>query len=269
MAWLRVDDGFDSHPKILALGSDQRRWTWTRILVYTCRYRSPIIPTNVTELVPRATPAFLRECVDIGLIDVTDEGTYEVHDWDDYQAGDPKKAARQRRWRNNVDGDVDAPVDGHVDASVDASRVGARARPVPSPSQRASTAPTALHNAAAAEALERLRAAGWSNGQLERDDLDRAVAWLDHYQADPTAKKPAALAWSKYSSSDAWPEKPRTEIAAGAVGTRSTSPPLPDRPREPEPEPAPPPDSFRKLAGRTSSAEPPAPPAQRDATENA
>lgn len=27
MSWLRIDDSFDHHPKILALGSDQRRWT--------------------------------------------------------------------------------------------------------------------------------------------------------------------------------------------------------------------------------------------------
>lgn len=134
MAWLRIDDGFDHHPKILALGSDQRRWTWIRVLIYTCRYRNPTIPRNITDSVPRATPQFLSECVELGLVDVTDEGTQVVHDWADYQAGDPKKAARQRRWRNgSVDGDVDADVDGNVDGDVDASRVGARARPVPNP----------------------------------------------------------------------------------------------------------------------------------------
>jgi hypothetical protein len=141
MAWLRIDDGYDHHPKILALGSDQRRYTWTRILIYTCRYRSPIIPHNIADSVPRATRQFLRECVELGLVDITDAGC-EVHDWDQYQAGDPKKAARQRRWRGrdsnapvdgDVDGRVDGYVDGEVDAPVDASRVGARARPVPVP----------------------------------------------------------------------------------------------------------------------------------------
>lgn len=137
MAWLRIDDGFDHHPKVLALGSDQRRYTWMRILIYTCRYRSPVIPSGISDSVPRATRQFLRECVELGLVDVTDNGTHEVHDWADYQAGDPKKAARQRRWRNTgVDRHVDADVDDHVDASVDghvdASRAPARARPVPS-----------------------------------------------------------------------------------------------------------------------------------------
>lgn len=140
MAWLRIDDGFDTHPKILALGSDQRRWTWCRILVYTCRYRSPEIPGNVTDLIPRATKKFLSECVELGLVDRTDEGTLVVHDWDEYQAGDPKKAARQRRWRNaNVDADVDGNVDASVDGLVDASRAGARTEPVPSPKRDTST----------------------------------------------------------------------------------------------------------------------------------
>ena len=154
MAWLRIDDGFDSHPKILALGSDQRRFTWVRILVYTCRYRSAVIPPHITHTIPRATPAFLSECVDLGLVDVTDEGTNVVHDWNDYQAGDPKKAARQRRWRN---ADVDAPVDGGVDADVDASRVGARARPVPVPSptpeEHLSTQPTVVQHDTEANGL--------------------------------------------------------------------------------------------------------------------
>lgn len=132
--------------------------------------------------------------------------------------------------------------------------------PVPSnhPQQPAANDPA---KAAAAADLERLRTAGWSNGQLDRPDLDRAVAWLEHFQNDPTAKKPAALAWQRYSTTDTWPERPRTEIAAGAVGTRSTSPPLPDRPRQPEPEPAPPPKDFLALAGRRP--EPPSPPESR------
>jgi hypothetical protein len=130
MAWLRIDDAFDAHPKILALETDQRRYTWIRILVYTCRYRSNHIPKNIQHTIPKATPRFLADCLELGLVDTDENGLYIVHDWADYQAGNPKTAARQRRWRNaDVDGDVDA----HVDAHVDASRAGARARPVPSP----------------------------------------------------------------------------------------------------------------------------------------
>jgi hypothetical protein len=130
MAWLRIDDAFDAHPKILALGNDQRRYTWIRILIYTCRYRSDRVPPNITHTVPKANARFLNDCLELGLLDINEEGLYVVHDWADYQAGNPKKAARQRRWRNaDVDGDVDAYVDAHVDGDVDASRAGARAFP--------------------------------------------------------------------------------------------------------------------------------------------
>lgn len=209
MAWLRVDDGFDSHPKILALGSDQRRWTWTRILVYTCRYRSDLIPANITDSVPRATRSFLRECVELGLVDVTDSGAYVVHDWDDYQAGDPKKAARQRRWRNgHVDADVDAP----VDAPVDASRVGARARPVPNPSPTTSPAAQRQPEDPVPDAAE-LKAAGWNERQLHAaaTDTPRAIALLRAAQADTTCSSPGALAWSKFQAGETPTPQPQPQ----------------------------------------------------------
>lgn len=136
MSWLRIDDGFDSHPKILGLGTDTRRWTWQRILIYACRHGEAIVPPSIRDIVPKATPGFLEDCVQLGLLDVDKRGVMRVHNWARYQAGDPKKAARQRRWRHGgVDAPVDDEVDGQVDAHVDPSRVGARARPVPSHTQ--------------------------------------------------------------------------------------------------------------------------------------
>lgn len=81
MSWLRLDDGFDSHPKILGLNTDERRWTWQRVLIYTCRYRSPIVPPTIKDAIPKATPKFLTDCVSLGLIDVDKDGTMRVHDW--------------------------------------------------------------------------------------------------------------------------------------------------------------------------------------------
>jgi hypothetical protein len=133
MAWLRIDDGFATHPKILALGSSDHRWTWLQILTYTCRYRSPVVPADIGEVIQKAGNGFVNRCIEVGLIDVLEDGTMHVHDWEHYQAGDPLKAARQRRFRQKVDARVDATVDagvdGDVDASVDASRAGARAFP--------------------------------------------------------------------------------------------------------------------------------------------
>lgn len=91
-------------------------------MTYTCRYRSATVPHNIAEEVPKANKKFLVECLRVGLIDQQDDGSMVVHDWAEYQAGDPRKAARQARWRN---GNVDAA----VDAAVTAPRVGARAFP--------------------------------------------------------------------------------------------------------------------------------------------
>lgn len=84
MSWLRLDVEFDSHPKMLALGpgpkGDARRWTWTRILLYTASHGSEEIPMDITEIVPRATKTFVEECINVGLADIED-GRVVVHDW--------------------------------------------------------------------------------------------------------------------------------------------------------------------------------------------
>jgi hypothetical protein len=87
MSWLRVDDGFTDHPKIVALGTPAKRWTWLRILTYTARYRSPHVPAALREIIAEATPKYLQQCVEIGLIDVADDGSMSVHDWLIYNAG--------------------------------------------------------------------------------------------------------------------------------------------------------------------------------------
>lgn len=86
MSWLRIDDAFTSHPKVLALGTDARRWTWLSVLAYTCRYRSPVVPPTIGNAVPRATPSFLAACGKLGLIDVQEDGSLIVHDWAEYNS---------------------------------------------------------------------------------------------------------------------------------------------------------------------------------------
>lgn len=86
MSWLRLDDTFDTHAKILGLGTDGRRWTWQRILLYTCRHRSAIIPAGIREVVAKATPSFLADCHNLGLIDLDVDGTMKVHDWRIYNS---------------------------------------------------------------------------------------------------------------------------------------------------------------------------------------
>lgn len=86
MSWLRLDDTFDTHAKILGLGTDGRRWTWQRILLYTCRHRSAVIPASIREVVGKATPSFIEDCKKLGLIDVDPDGTMKVHDWRIYNS---------------------------------------------------------------------------------------------------------------------------------------------------------------------------------------
>lgn len=154
MAWLRIDDGFPEHPKILELGSADRRWTWLCILAWTARQRSPIVPKTIQDAVPKATRRYLDSCVDLGLLDRNENGCLEVHNWRRYQPKDPTKAERQARWRatspSTVDESVDATVDSSVDESVDAEAVygdGPRAQerarvPVPSRPQEQEPLPS-------------------------------------------------------------------------------------------------------------------------------
>lgn len=80
MSWLRIDDSFDTHPKILGLKTDVRRWTWLRVLIYTCRHESPAVPDGIRDVIPKATLAFLRDCSELGLLEGA-PGGYVVHDW--------------------------------------------------------------------------------------------------------------------------------------------------------------------------------------------
>jgi hypothetical protein len=179
MPWLRVDDGFTDHPKIVALGTPGRRWTWLRILSYTARYRSAVIPAGIRQIVPEATAKYLGEAVDIGLIDRAADGTLTVHDWliyngatiadkvAHYLAGNPEasanevcralggtreivlsEVAKQRAAGSEAGSDSgsgygshEPPVDGTAEPGSGGSESGTHARePVPSPTPRTSKA---------------------------------------------------------------------------------------------------------------------------------
>lgn len=79
MSWLKLDDDFVHHEKILALPRADR-WTWLEILSYCARNRKGRVPVRIKEVVPTATRAFLDKCITIGLLDQNGDGYY-VHDW--------------------------------------------------------------------------------------------------------------------------------------------------------------------------------------------
>jgi hypothetical protein len=101
MSWLKIDDKFVRHPKLIKLGSRSDRWTWLELLSYAAEFKSPVVPENIRDAVPAATTAFLAKAVAAGLLDVVEDG-YEIHDWHDYQPRDATNAERQARHRSKL-----------------------------------------------------------------------------------------------------------------------------------------------------------------------
>lgn len=99
MAWLRLDDGFPQHPKLVEL-TPAERWTWVEVLAYCARYKTQgKVARSVREAVPRASAKMLDRFAAVGLLDKS-EGGWEVHDWAEFNPADPTAADRMRRHRN-------------------------------------------------------------------------------------------------------------------------------------------------------------------------
>lgn len=269
MPWLRADDTFDTHPKIVALGSDERRWTWTRVLLYTCRHGGSLIPDGIRDIIPKATPAFLRDCIQIGLVDMVEDRMH-VHDWADYNlsrvdgddleqrvadalADHPDASANEvhrmvggrkqavlsivRRFRTGSppgSGASTEPVPGTDREPV--TRAGARARPVPAPTP-GTTPPSSTSRANPDDddldqALHGIKLAGPARAtalELLATDPARLAACVT---AARSKSKPGAYLAEliRNGSHPEEPSHPQT-LAPGATGTRSV--------RKPDPGPCP------------------------------
>lgn len=88
MTWIKLDDNFPDHPKMLGL-SAEAGWLWVRCLAYCNRLRTDgRVPRIVAERMTRRSAA-ARELVAIGLWrDCADH--FEVHDYLDYQSSAAK-----------------------------------------------------------------------------------------------------------------------------------------------------------------------------------
>lgn len=218
--WLRLDDRFTEHRKILALGKRSDRWTWLELLEYCARHSSPHVPANIDERLRYVTPAFVARCVELRLLDTRPDGSYEVHDWAVYNAqttedrvrayleSNPEATANEvhravggkrdmvlrlvqaiRDTKPNTGSEgTDTP--GSLGGSPNGSREVplARARgPHPTRTPRESSSPPDPRDAGPADddaetalTLDRLAAAGWNDRQLRDVDL---------------ADLPRAIAW--------------------------------------------------------------------------
>lgn len=195
MAWLRLDDQFDQHPKVELL-TDREFRVHVRVLCYCARYKTEgAVPLSVFTAVRGLTLRVKDRFLALGLWDERD-GNLFVHNFEKYNPRDPTKAARQARWRENrnapvdtrVDGDVDtrvdAPVDGGVDGGVDTPHARARAR-VPSPTPLTPPNPP-------------------RPGGLDQEEQTRLDAWRTHAHQRADIREPEAYAQTMFVKGG-WP----------------------------------------------------------------
>jgi hypothetical protein len=136
MSWLRIDDKFSRHPKVLKLSRSQR-WTWLEVLCYCAEYQTGgKVPESVKKGVPTATVSVLNRFVSVGLLDIDEDAVLHVHDWKDYNGADAKILALERKRRQRVTQMSRTERDIHRDKNV--TRAQARA-PAPSPTPTPST----------------------------------------------------------------------------------------------------------------------------------
>jgi hypothetical protein len=84
MSWIRVDDHFADHPKVMALGSDRLRGLglWHVAASYCARYLTDgYVPT--THVRAHAPARLINRMVAVGLFDPVADG-YMLHDWLNY-----------------------------------------------------------------------------------------------------------------------------------------------------------------------------------------
>ena len=244
MSWLRLDDGFPEHRKVLELPRKDR-WTWVELLCYVARQNNGgHVPQGICDILRWVTPAFIKQCVDVGLLDEGGSG-HTVHDWDVYNPKDPSNAERQRRHRERYrngerngerndwsNGESNALGVATVTDSVTASGTPparARARgPSPTPvTTSSSSTKDAPEPHDDAETTERLKTAGWTDSRIEtisgRGHLELAARWLETAEQDATIDNPGAYAYTMTAggSEPTDTDDVQSTIAAGATGTRS------------------------------------------------
>lgn len=125
MSWLRLDDGFTSHPKFEGWNAAEK-WAFLELMEYCARYRTGgRVPSDLALLPRSVTAKVVYRAEDAGWLERRD-GALFVHDWDIYNPRDATGAERQRRYRErheNRDEDRNENV---------TSRARQRGRPVPS-----------------------------------------------------------------------------------------------------------------------------------------
>lgn len=144
MPWVKLDEGFPEHPKVLAVGGDAG-WLHVCAIAYCNRNLTDgFVPEVVlARLSDRRRPVDLvRRLVDAGMWESV-AGGWRIHDFLEYQASrskvfDDRQKARDRMARNRGSADSDS-------ANVRANNSVCSPYPSPSPSPLVKTSRQSVH----------------------------------------------------------------------------------------------------------------------------
>jgi hypothetical protein len=87
MAWIRIDDNEAEHPKVLALiqaAGYEAYYRLARLRCYCARQKSGGRFDRAAARELRVRPAILEALISVELVDVLDDGTFQIHDWPIY-----------------------------------------------------------------------------------------------------------------------------------------------------------------------------------------
>lgn len=97
MTWLRLDDGYAQHPKIVELNDREFR-LWIKALLYCARFKTCGLLSAEAQKELRITAGFRLKLIDLELLEHI-EGMDQVHDFETYMPPDPTAPERMRRYR--------------------------------------------------------------------------------------------------------------------------------------------------------------------------
>lgn len=110
MTWVKVDDSFPRHPKVIGLPAAVK-WSYVEALCYCAQYLTDgAFPPGI---VPDKD---VRSLIEVGLVDLADGGSFAVHDYLEYnpsresvQSKSKKnRSAARKRWADVVQSESDA-----------------------------------------------------------------------------------------------------------------------------------------------------------------
>ena len=212
MVWLRVDDRFTEHRKLLQLPR-QHRWTWMELLCYAARQNQDgHIPTRIQDAINHATPSFLQACEQTQLLDPVENG-WRIHDWLKYNPRDPTNALRQQRHRNRRN----APVTPET-VTPNVTHVTPPATRVPDPNPKDNedkSSSSSTHDDELDKQLQTLGVSARCRQQALHENPQRVQACLD--AARRNGRNPAAY-FAELLTSGEWPlESVRDERVAAVI----------------------------------------------------